>query len=557
MKRYLYIVFLLFPVLSVLGPHCSSSQTAGGGTIETTNGVVGSLRNQDDTPACGVVVELFSSDYDPVADDASDGKHSDTTDAKGNFRFRSLGAGLYNIVARDSSLSTCFLAADICVDTGSVTTLSEGTLEMPGVVAADFSVAPFPDNGYVYIPGTDIFSYIGSDGTVCLDNVPAGVFSDIVFNSDSLPQRNILREEVTVLPQGTVTIANPLWKHSCSIVLNTSATGAAVSGDVHGFPVLLRLDAVNFDFSEAAQDGSDMLFLRNGHSLPFEIERWDVALQRAELWVKVDTVFGDDSVQSIDMYWGNSGAANGSSSSSVFDVAEGFEGVWHLGEAADGQVRDATANGYYGVPSPQSEGPQPAEGVVGACREFDGVDDFITMPNTASGRLDFPESGTYTVSAWVKIDSFNNASHCIVSKGFEQYYLRSTYVTSIPGEPLWEFVEFSESAKWQVSSSPAEESGLWAFLAGVRQGGRQFLYCNGVLADSTFNSWVNDASRFTGNDLTIGRFMEEVSLPLVEGYCHFRGKMDEVRISSQAKGPDWIRLCYMNQRIDDCLVIFR
>lgn len=556
MKRYLYIILLLFPVLSVLGPHCSSSQTAGGGTIETTNGVVGSLRNQDDTPACGVVVELFSSDYDPVADDASDGKYSDTTDAKGNFRFRRLGSGLYNIVARDRALATCFLAADISVGGDTVTTLSEGTLEMPGVVTADFSVSPFPDKGYLYIPGTDIFSYIGNDGTAFMGNVPAGVFSEIIFNSDSLQQRNILREEVTVLPQSTVTIANPLWKHSRSIVLNTSATGAAVSGDVYGFAVLLRFNTDNFDFSEAAQDGSDMLFLRNGYPLPFEIERWDAVLQHAELWVKVDTIFGDDSVQSIDMYWGNSGAMN-SSSSSVFDVADGFEGVWHLGEAEDGLVRDATENGYDGVTSPQSQGPQPAQGVIGRCREFDGVDDFITMPNTASGRLDFPESGTYTVSAWVKIDSFGNASHCIVSKGYEQYYLRSTYVTSIPGEPLWEFVEFSESAKWQVSSSPAKKDGLWTLLTGVRQGGRQFLYCNGDLADSTFDSWVNGESRFTGNDLTIGRFMEEVTLPLAEGYCHFRGKIDEVRISARAPSPDWIRLCYMNQRIDDCLIVFR
>jgi hypothetical protein len=38
---------------------------------------------------------------------------------------------------------------------------------------------------------------------------------------------------------------------------------------------------------------------------------------------------------------------------------------------------------------------------------------------------------------------------------------------------------------------------------------------------------------------------------------YFKGMLDEVRISSGACSADWIRLCYMNQKSDDALVVFK
>ena len=256
------------------------------------------------------------------------------------------------------------------------------------------------------------------------------------------------------------------------------------------------------------------------------------------------------------MYWGNPGAAS-VNDGTVFDTAAGYQGVWHLGESGDGSAGDATVNRYDGI-SPDTAVPQVGEGVVGNCRVFDGVDDFITMPNTADGKLNIPDGGYYTVCAWVYIDSFDNASHCIVSKGYEQYYLRFTYISkNLPAAtPQWEFVEFSEADKWRTSTGTAS-SGQWTLVAGVRQGEKQFLYRNGELVDSTVDAWQNTVSRNTGNDLTIGRFVKAVTVPINEGYCHFSGRIDEVRIISSAQSADWVRLCYMNQRPDDRLVVFR
>jgi hypothetical protein len=65
------------------------------------------------------------------------------------------------------------------------------------------------------------------------------------------------------------------------------------------------------------------------------------------------------------------------------------------------------------------------------------------MPNTANSKLDFSQDGYYTVSAWVYLDTLDGVSHCIVSKGYEQYYLRSTYISTnvLNIKPMWEFVE--------------------------------------------------------------------------------------------------------------------
>jgi len=117
-------------------------------------------------------------------------------------------------------------------------------------------------------------------------------------------------------------------------------------------------------------------------------------------------------------------------------------------------------------------------------------------------------------------------------------------------------VEFNETAKWQTSTFPAT-GGQWTLLTGVRQGSRQFLYSNGVLVDSITEVWQNAVSRNTSNDLSIGKFLHEVTVPINDGYCFFKGSIDEVRICSVARSVDWIKLCYMNQRPDNRLVNFR
>jgi len=133
------------------------------------------------------------------------------------------------------------------------------------------------------------------------------------------------------------------WKYASDVNLNT--TGLGVSGDVAGFPVLIRLSGTTFTpsiFSQANSDGSDIRFSKSDHvtALPYQIERWDFANSVAEIWVKVDVTGATNGGQTqIRMYWGNSGATSQSNGANVFN--NGYLGAYHLNETGSN-----TPNGY-------------------------------------------------------------------------------------------------------------------------------------------------------------------------------------------------------------------
>jgi hypothetical protein len=66
-----------------------------------------------------------------------------------------------------------------------------------------------------------------------------------------------------------------------------------------------------------------------------------------------------------------------------------------------------------------------------------------------------------------------------------------------------------------------------------------------------------DHARNTADNFTIGRFARSVSIPYYQGWSYFKGRVDEVRITRGTLSADWIKLCYMNQKAHDALIIFR
>ena len=83
---------------------------------------------------------------------------------------------------------------------------------------------------------------------------------------------------------------------------------------------------------------------------------------------------------------------------------------------------------------------------------------------------------------------------------------------------------------------------------------------NGVCTDSTIYTHPHFPSDTTyaekqGYRNTTYNFM--IGTKVDYNTWFFNGLIDEVRISSYAQSPDWIKLGYMNQRSDDMLVIFK
>ena len=531
---------------------CSIEPVTGGSGEETTNGrVTGAVVTQNGASASNASVRLFPGSYDPVK--ATAAPLYATTDSLGRYSFSHIPRGDYTILALDTGSRTGVLICGVHV-AGDTITLPAATLRVPGSIKITLPSGINSATGYVFIPGTTYFIFLNHSTTfVMLDSIPAGIVPPVSYAATNSAGSTVIRYNVTVSPGDTTVVWNPLWKYARAFVLNTSATGANVTGSVANFPVLVRLNSGNFDFSQAQATGADIRFTKSDNTfLPYEIERWDAGNKVAEIWVKADTVHGSDSMQSLMMYWGNVKATDSSNGAAVFDTASGFQGVWHLGEAGNALVKDATGNHYDGTPSDTA--PAGAEGTIGPCRSFNGASNFIRMNGTANSKLNFQENDTYTISAWAYADTLDNISHLIVGKGNEQYFMK--FKTSFSPNPMvWEFVEYHDKAGWFITNSlPVIPSAkTWAYIVGVRKGTSQYFYLNGELVDDTISVSSANVSRYMGDDVTIGKFLSMPS-DTIEGKCAFLGKIDEVRISNVAQDVDWIKLCYMNQKGQDALV---
>ena len=162
-------------------------------------------------------------------------------------------------------------------------------------------------------------------------------------------------------------------------------------------------------FAGAKSGGADLRFGRKGSVLAYQIDHWDSAGQSAEIWVSVDSVKGNNSTQTIGMYWGKANAAAASNGSAVFDTAKGFLGVWHMGGAA-GDRPNATPGGAVASPKSATTGSTylglSVAGVVGTCDRLrvGSADNATTTPTGTRDYFDespLPSFSGFTFSAWV------------------------------------------------------------------------------------------------------------------------------------------------------------
>lgn len=551
-----FLVYLLVCGLAGSVLTCTDMNLAGGGLDTETSGgtVVGSIVDSVGHDMGGIQIRLFPMQYNPVTDGSLPASLVDTTGEDGSYSFHGIGPGSYNVVAVHPGERTSAMASQVLVDNDTAT-VRLVTMEKAGAILIMMPEAVDTENGYLYIPGTAISVLVRSRKSTLIDSVPAGTIPAVNYMEKTALAPTLLHREIMVFP-GDTTVCMPLWDYSRRLYLNTSASGAAVFGNVNGFPVLVRLTSGNFSFDQAKNGGEDLRFAKaDGTPLPYEIERWDAAGQRAEIWVRVDTVFGDNSLQSITMYWGNPVATGASNSAVVFDTAAGFQGVWHLAATGD-TAPDATGNGYDGSGYYTS----PVKGIIGNAQQFNGTSSYIRIEGTApESRLNFPMDGRYSVSAWVYHDTLiDSATYLIAGKGELQYFLKTFGLAqSTPNHVhQWEFTEYHENDNWRgVTYTPAA-AGTWNYLVGVKDGPDQFLYVNGVLVMAEYRMFGTGQvliPRDTTDDFSIGAFLRNVDV-WDQGYAFFNGAIDEVGVASTPRSADWIKLCYMNQKAQDALV---
>ena len=524
-------------------------ESSSGGGSEITNGASAYVRYSDGTPAVSAQVFVRSQRFLKDTSRVDSSRVPDVyTDESGFFKIDSLKPGNYFVEINDTRYHAICMACTIGDAAMQPTNLGTDTLRPTGTLRGTINRGPAGPSTelYVQIYGLDRIAKVNAaTGIFSFDMLPPGNFSlRVVSSSPTVPAVDVAG--ITVRQADTASVPVSLWKSSRSLFFNTTSSGAQVAGNVVNFPVLVRLTSSNLTFSQAQLYGQDIRFAKsNGVPLAYEIEQWDSANAQAEIWVRVDTIFGNDQSRYVTMFWGNSHVASGSNSASVFDTAIGFQGVWHLSEPGN-TMRDATGNHYDGTRfamTAQSAVP----GEVGIAQEFNGVSSYVEMMGTASGKLDFPENGVYTVSAWAYEDTLDGIHDEIASKGWYQYFLE------VGSNNTWEFNVLKGGVGWENSHWPATAKS-WSHIVGVRSDTSQHLYVNGTCVDSIVKIGNQTTSlRSSSANFKIGTH----SGPVDPFPWFFKGKIDEVRVLSVAPSADWVKLCYMNQKASDALVIFK
>jgi Concanavalin A-like lectin/glucanases superfamily/Domain of unknown function (DUF2341) len=542
---------------------CSSNVTvAGGSEIRNPITISAVIVDSTDEPVAGISVALVPIDYNCLKNPLGLGKTANLsertiaypaiTDANGKIRIQVQDSGLFNLVAATDDYKFNLYSPSIAIGASPALNLGAVHLRAPGTVMVRIDSSVFKAGSDLLVLGSVIFTPVEKPGIIAL-KVPCGSSSIqyVTSSGDSIAGGLLLRnisvgEGETVLePSGPDC---PEWKFSRKLLLNTTVSGAGVSGNVVNFPVLIRLTNSNFDFTQAGPTGADVRFTKQDNtSLPYEIEQWDAAAQSALIWIKVDTVYGNDSTHFITMYWGastGSATVSLSNGAAVFDTGIGFQGVWHLAEAGNAIAHDATINHYDGTPLGMTSS-STVPGAVGNAREFNGISGYIDVHGTASGKLNVPQEGPFMVSAWVFAAGADTGTYYkIAAKGIIQYHLQIN-------ASQWEFSDFQNMQGWNVVRTNTQFT-QWKYVVGVRQGTRQFLYVDGECFDSIVNVGITSGSvvRDTTDDFTIGGVTGGT-------WDYFNGKIDEVRILNRAPDAQWVRLCYMNQKANDQLVVFR
>ncbi|MFZ3077294.1 MAG: LamG domain-containing protein [Candidatus Aenigmatarchaeota archaeon] len=203
---------------------------------------------------------------------------------------------------------------------------------------------------------------------------------------------------------------------------------------------------------------------------------------------------------------------------------EGLAGSWNFDEGSGGNAYDSSGNGNVGTLTNMNTTGNAtsgwSDGKFGEWLQFDGVNDYVNVVNSASLNI----TNAITMSAWVKPTILAQASNPeIMAKGgsSNNYRIRYSSDGSISGK-------FYGTSNNSISSNSSLNVNTFSHVAFVYDGSYNYAYFNGVLDKPREANGGNIL--ITIDKLTIGSLMGSNEF--------FNGTIDEVRIWNQALSPD-------------------
>lgn len=554
-------VAAMFLCAAVAG--CEFGSTTGGS--ETTNGLTGRIQDGDGKPVAHAKMTLVPADFNPVPGKDPRTLSRTETDTKGRYRFAQVAPGEYDLESRDSArgLRACLPGLRIAADQ-TAALVANDTVKMTGALRIPFADRHLAENSILYVPGTTIaVSVVGKlddQGFLTLAGLPEGLYPVLMAHfPDPMDGAPIaVAENFRILSGDTARLAAfSAWSHSRVLLYDLGAAGKAAgeataargAAGKAAYPLLVRLRAPEFDFSQARPNGEDFRCERSDGSLPpYQIERWDAAAGAAEIWVRLDSLHaGPDS---LILHWGRKDARDMSEGARVFDRANGLLSAWHLGEAA-APFRDATsAAAHASMQVADSGALLPA--VTGFGKGFHAAEGGQL---TAAFPAAFKGNVAFTATFWMRFDAVTARSGAF-SFG-EESSLHGVHFLIRPDTSAqfgpWDQTPDALPSDQQNHFSLAPYIGKWIHIATAFDPKAQALrtWVNGELIAES----VLPALDIRPTGVRMGKGINQGASTNTEN--NLQGGLDEVRLYDRALTEAEIKLEYLTQRPDAAITGWR
>ncbi len=326
---------------------------------------------------------------------------------------------------------------------------------------------------------------------------------------------------------------DPTWSRRRLLQLDNRGQNS----ELRNFPILVALDEGRIDFARTTAGGSDLRFVdtASGLVLPHEIELWQPESgARSIVWVRVPLVLAGSNESAIWMYYGNPAATDVQDASTLWQE---FEAVWHLGDTSD-----SSASGINGT----SLGATATPGIIAGAHQFDGVDDRITLGDNTNV---LRNATSATLSAFINPNSFPSEEPHIVGIGVGA---NSPSVSSraalavAPDNTLSVLARADDDEIYSdLNTSGVVEIGIWSQVVAVidYEAATLDAYVDGTLVGrGTADNFTRTSTSDTpARSSTIGSEEDETE-------DFFDGAIDEVRVTTSLRSPDWIRAQYQTLR---------
>jgi hypothetical protein len=311
------------------------------------------------------------------------------------------------------------------------------------------------------------------------------------------------------------------------------------SEDLVDFPVLVVLNPSRIDYDALKPNGEDIRFYdADLTSIPYEIERWDSGAESI-VWVRVPRIDAGSTTDFIYIYYGNPDLDDAQAHEAVW---ANYQAVYHLGDPE----ADSSPNHFDGV----NNGADNEPGVIGGCSGFDGNQAHIDL---GADRPFVKAAPGFTLGAWIWPDFFTGTDAVIFASSGQG-----------SGPPFQSRAQIMLDENYQVrgSARTSDQGGLvdltgaaapdsqwtWGVVVADFAGNSMKIYVNGELTASDTNVGFSPLSANTDSSVSMIGIDENFgSLP-------FRGRIDEVSLSLDAKSAAWIKAQYTS--MTDALITF-